>query len=100
MNWLVVTVVGVGTFAMRASFIGGLGKRKLPLWAERPLRYVAPAVLAALVLPAVILREGNLDITPLGNPRFLAAVLASIVAWRVRNVAAVIVVGMTSLWLL
>jgi len=99
-NWLVVVVIGVGTYALRLSFIGLLGTRPMPLWARRPLRFVAPAVLAALVVPAVVLSEGSMDVTPLGNPRFLAAVVATLVAWRLKSVAGVIVVGMSLLWIL
>lgn len=99
-DWLVVLVIGVGTYVLRLSFIGLLGTRPMPIWAQRPLRFVAPAVLAALVVPAVVLAEGAVDVTPLGNPRFLAAVAAALVAWRLKNVAGVIVVGMSLLWVL
>lgn len=99
-DWLIVVVIGVGTYLLRFSFIGALGTRPMPIWAQRPLKYVAPAVLAALVLPAVFLVDGAPDVTPLGNPRFTAAVAAGLVAWRLKNVAAVIVVGMTFLWIL
>jgi branched-subunit amino acid transport protein len=99
-DWLVVVVIGVGTYALRLSFIGILGTRPLPIWAQRPLRFVAPAVLAALVLPAVALAEGSVDVTPVGNPRFLAALTAALVAWRLKNMAGVITVGMGLLWIL
>lgn len=99
-DWLVVVIIGVGTYALRLSFIGLLGTRPMPLWAQRPLRFVAPAVLSALAVPAVVLAEGSVDVTPLGNPRFLAAVAAALVAWRLKNVAGVIIVGMGLLWVL
>lgn len=95
-----VATIGVGTYLLRLSFIGVLGTRPMPVWAQRPLKYVAPAVLAALVLPAVTLVDGSVDLSPLGNPRFLAAVVAGLIAWRLRSVAAVIVVGMGLLWVL
>lgn len=99
-NWLVVIIIGVGTYLTRLSFIGALGARAMPVWAQRPLKFVAPSVLAALVVPAVLLRDGNVDVTLAGNPRFLAALVAGIVAWRLKSVAAVIVVGMGLLWIL
>ena len=99
-QWLIVIAIGIGTYLLRFSFIGLLGTRPMPVWAQRPLKYVAPAVLAALVLPAVVLVDGRADLTPLGNPRFLAAVVAGMVAWRIKNVAAVILVGMSLLWVL
>ena len=95
-----VIIIGIGTYALRLSFIGLLGTRPMPIWAQRPLRFVAPSVLAALVVPAVVLAEGSVDITPLGNPRFLAAAAAALVAWRLKNVAGVIFVGMGLLWVL
>ena len=98
--WLTVVSVGIGTYLARVSFIGALGKHRLPPSVERALDYVAPAVFAALVFPTVLLPEGSIDLAPTTNPRFLAAALAAVVAWRLRSVAAVIVVGMGALWML
>lgn len=98
--WWTVAIIGVGTYLTRLSFVGALGQRRLPSWAERPLKYVTPAVLAALVVPAVLLRDGAVDMTPGGNPRFLAAVIAGGVVLRFKSVSWAIVVGMSSLWLL
>jgi len=98
--WGAVFIIGVGTYLTRLSFIGAFGERAMPVWMERPLRYVAPAVLGAIVLPAVVLPEGLLDLAPASNPRFLAAVIAGAVAVRVKNVSAVIAVGMGALWII
>lgn len=98
--WSAVVVIGVGTYLTRLSFIGAFGERQMPTWLERPLRYVAPAVLGAIVLPAVAMPNEVIDLAPASNPRFLAAVVAGAVAARWRNVSLVIAVGMGSLWLL
>lgn len=98
--WVTVAIIGVGTYLTRLSFVGALGQRTLPTWAERPLKYVAPAVLAALMLPAVLLRDGSVDVLPASNPRLLAAVVAAIVVLRFKSVSWAIVVGMSTLWLL
>ncbi len=98
--WLIVVAVGAGTYFARLSFIGALGRRRLPPVAERALDYVAPAVFAALVFPAVVLREGSVDVAPATNPRLLAAALAALVAWRSKSVVAVFAVGMGALWIL
>ena len=74
--------------------------REMPAWMELPLRYVAPAVLGAIVLPAVVMPDGVIEFTPTVNPRFLAAVIAGAVAYKWRNISLVIVVGMASLWVL
>jgi branched-subunit amino acid transport protein len=96
----VIVTIGVGTYLLRLSFVGIIGDRTMPDWAMVPLRYVAPAVLAALVAPAVLLRDGSLDVVPATNPRAIAALLALVVAWKTKNVAAVIVAGMAVVWLL
>jgi branched-subunit amino acid transport protein len=98
--WLIVIAVGIGTYGARVSFIGALGHRRLPAAVERALEYVAPAVFAAIVFPAVFLPEGSIDLAPSTNPRFIAATLAALVAWRLKSVVAVIVVGMGALWIL
>lgn len=98
--WGAVIAIGIGTYLTRLSFIGAFGEREMPVWLERPLRYVAPAVLAAIVLPAVVMPDGAVDLIPATNPRFLAAVIAGAIALKWRNVSLVIAVGMGSLWLL
>ena len=98
--WLVVVVIGLGTYLTRLSFVGLLGARALPRWAERPLQFVAPAVLAALVAPAVMLRDGAFQAAPAVNPRLYAALLAGLVAWRFKNLSMAVVVGMGALWIL
>lgn len=98
--WVAVIIIGVGTYLTRLSFIGAFGGREMPPWMELPLRFVAPAVLGAIVLPAVVMPEGVIEFAPAVNPRFLAAAIAGVVAFRWRNVSLVIGVGMASLWLI
>ena len=98
--WAAVVVIGIGTYLTRLSFIGAFGEREMPAWLERPLRYVAPAVLGAIVLPAVVMPSGVIDFAPSSNPRFVAGLVAMAVAIRFRNVTLVIAVGMGALWIL
>lgn len=98
--WVAVIVIGLGTYLTRLSFIGAFGERAMPAWMEVPLRYVAPAVLGAIVLPSVVMPDGVVDLVPAANPRFLAAVIAAAVAVRWRNVSVVIAVGMAALWVI
>lgn len=51
--WMIVVVLGVGTFLIRWSFLGALGDRQFPAWVLRMLRYTPVAVLPALVAPLV-----------------------------------------------
>ena len=47
-----------------------------------------------------MLTDGSVDLSPVTNPRFIAAVVAGLVTWRLKNVVWAIVVGMGMLWLL
>ena len=52
--WTVVVGLGIGTFLIRFSFLGAIGRRKLPEWVLRHLRYTGVAVLPGLVAPLVL----------------------------------------------
>ncbi len=94
-TWVAIVLAGVGTFAMRASFL--LAARRLaevPPGVQRILRQIPPAALASLVLPALLRPEGELD---LWQPELAAGILAGIVGWRTRSTALTLVVGMTAL---
>ena len=97
--WLVIIVVGVFTFATRASFILLQGEREFPEGLSRALRFVPAAVLSAIIWPAVFAPDQQLDLSP-GNLRIFAAAVAVLIAWRTRNILATIAAGMATLWLL
>jgi branched-subunit amino acid transport protein len=96
--WTTIILAGIGTFAMRASFIAAADRfATVPPWGQRILRQIPPAALASLVIPAMVRPEGEID---LSHPRFLAGLVATFVAWRTKNVAATLVVGMGAVMLL
>lgn len=93
--WLTIVLASLGTFVLRASFLVVAERLvDLPPLTQRILRQIPPAVLAALVLPALVRPEGSLD---LWQPRLLAGVVAAAVSWRTRNVGLTLVVGMAVL---
>jgi branched-subunit amino acid transport protein len=90
--WVAITLSGIGTYAMRASFLVFAHRlADVPPGIQRLLRQIPPAALAAIVVPALLRPEGQLD---LSQPRLVAGVVAGLVAWRTRNIAATLVVGM------
>jgi branched-subunit amino acid transport protein len=93
--WLAIGLSGVGTYAMRASFLAFAHRlAEVPPWAQRLLRQIPPAALASIVVPALLRPGGELGIW---QPRLAAGLLAGLVAWRTRNVALTLVVGMLAL---
>ncbi len=96
--WLLIGVIGSGTFLIRFSLIA-LSDRAdhIPVSARRALRFIPPAVLAALAAPSFLMPDGSLDVT---NLRLLAGLVAGLVSWKTRSVLWTIVSGMTALWIL
>jgi branched-subunit amino acid transport protein len=70
---------------------------EIPPRLSRVLRQIPPAALASLVVPALLRPNGQVD---LFQGRLWAGVLAALVAWRTRNIAITLVVGMGVLILL
>lgn len=96
--WTTILLAGAGTFAMRASFVAVAHRlTELPPLVHRILRQIPPAALASLVLPALVRPEGSFD---LFQARLAAGVIAGVVAWRTRNAALTLVVGMGVLLIL
>lgn len=98
--WFIVLAGGLGTFALRLSFIQLADRIALPRPFIRALRFVPAAVLSAIILPAVLrLPDGTMSYA-LDNPRLLAAIGATLIAWATRNALVTILGGMALFWLL
>jgi len=97
--WLVMLAGGLLTYLTRLSFIALFGKIAMPVWLERSLRFVPPAVLSAIIFPELILTGGHLDFS-LGNTRLLAGLVAVMVAVWKRNLLLTILAGMIVLLVL
>ncbi|MGE8045925.1 AzlD domain-containing protein [Pseudomonas monteilii] len=98
-QWLVFTAIGLGTFALRLSFVELHGMLRLPAGLRRALVYVPASVLAALVLPAVVF-QGKPALFDWANPQLPAALVAGWVAWKTRSTLLTLTSGMAVLWIL
>lgn len=92
-----VVVVGVLTYVMRAGLILALAEAQLPAWLLRMLRYVAPAVLAALTVSLIADPESPNRGVSLAEVSGLLVALP--VAWKSRNLIATLAAGMGTFWL-
>lgn len=90
--WVAIVLAGIGTYAMRASFLVFADRLvDVPPGIQRLLRQIPPAALASIVMPALLRPEGHIDLT---HPRLAAGIVAALVAWRTRNIALTLLVGM------
>lgn len=94
-SWAAIVLAGAGTFAMWASFLAAAHRlAEVPPAVRRVLRQIPPAALASLVLPALVRPGGELSFA---QPHLAAGVVAGLVAWRTRNVALTLAVGLLGL---
>ncbi|RMH49249.1 MAG: AzlD domain-containing protein [Alphaproteobacteria bacterium] len=95
--WLVIVLLGLGTYLVRFSFLGLLGRRALPEWVLRHLRYTPVAVMPGLVAPLVLWPAATDGAT---DPARLAAALVTLgVGLKTRNVLLSILLGGLTLYL-
>jgi branched-subunit amino acid transport protein len=97
---LLVGGMAVVTFLIRYPVLVLVGKIPLPDRVFRALRYVPPAVLAAIIVPAVLMPDGaNIDLSPT-NSYLVAGIASALIAWRTKNLLLTIVLGMAIFLLL
>lgn len=91
MIWVVIALIALGGFALRAAFL------VLPLRAELPPRVqfvlglVPAAALSALVVPALLQPEGQFDLIA---PAPLAGLIALAFSLRFGNLALTMAIGL------
>lgn len=97
-EFLLIAGMAVATMASRIPLLVWLSKRNLPVAWFRALRYVPPAVLAAIILPAVLVVDGKLTFA-VSNAPLAAGIVAALVGWRTRSLLLTILGGMAMLFI-
>lgn len=96
-HWIVILGVAAVTFGLRASFIVFADPHRFPRAFRQALAFVAPSVLAAIVVPGLVAPNGAIELG-LANPRWIAGLFAVAIAVKLRTPLAAIVAGMAALW--
>ncbi|MBW2408642.1 MAG: AzlD domain-containing protein [Deltaproteobacteria bacterium] len=86
------------TFGIR-YFVFALANRiRMAAWIETSLKYIPPAVLIAITVPAVVLPKGQWHLAP-SNPYLIAAIVTTVAGILTRNLLATIAIGLTAFFL-
>ena len=96
-SWGIVFALAAGTFLIRYSFIGLFANRDIPPWLEHALKFMVPAIFAAIVCSGVVMHGGK--IAGFEHwPRYLAALFGFGVALKTNgNIVWTVVGGMGAL---
>jgi branched-subunit amino acid transport protein len=94
---LLIAGMIAATFISRYPVLYLAGRRPFPDRLASILRYVPPAVLIAIAVPSVVIRNGEFSLS-LSNEYLVAAVVTVLVAWRSGRLLLSILLGMIALW--
>ncbi len=92
--WLAIVLAGLVTYAVRVAFFLVAGRMTTLRPAVREvLRMIPAAALAALAIPPLLRPDGAATALTLVSAELAAGIVAGLVAWRTRNLALTIGVG-------
>lgn len=96
--------MAIVTFSIRYLLLAISNRVKLSAQLIQALRYIPPAVLTAIIVPATLIPSGEEIILSYTNARLIGAIMAVIVSWYSKNLLLTILVGMLTFfawqWLL
>lgn len=98
MNSQIMLLIAGGalvTYLTRFPLMLLAGKKKIPEKLAKWMSYIAPAVMTALIVPPIFIRQENLDFS-MANDYFIAAVITAFSAYFVKNMLMVIMIGLAS----
>ena len=82
------------TFSIRFVMFAFAGKISFPNWLAKSLKFVPPAVLTAIIIPAVVMPNGVVELS-LTNNYLMAALFAFVIALATKSLLKTIGLGMT-----
>mgnify|MGYP000438589678 CR=1 FL=1 len=97
-GWTVLTIFGLAivTVITRSFFFLSSKPWTLPAWAQRGLHYAPIAALAAVIVPEIVMTQGQL-IGTWHDARVFAALAGGAYFWWRRDILGTILVGMAVL---
>ena len=98
-EFIMIAGMALVTFTPRYGVLALLGRVEMPKPLFKALRFVPVAVLSAIIVPDLLLKDNNLYFAP-QNSFLVAGIVGAVVSWRTKNLLLTIVVGMAAflLW--
>lgn len=90
--WLIFGMFVI-TFGIRFVMFAFAGKITFPVWMQQSLKFVPPAVLTAIVVPAVVMPYGDIDVS-FTNVYLLAAIISVVISLVTKSLLKTIFFGM------
>lgn len=96
----IVLIVGMAavTFVTRYPVMAYFGRLEMPETILQALRFVPPAVLTAIIVPMMVMPDGEQIAINATNPALFGGAAAALVAWRTQSLPLTIGAGMAIFW--
>lgn len=91
--FFIIAGMALVTFATRFSCVALFRQTGMPDWLERWLKHIPTAILTALIVPALVMPKGHIDIS-FTNHYLLAGLIAAFAAYKTRNIITTLSLGM------
>lgn len=91
--------MAIVTFLIRYPLLAISSRIRLPSQLIRALTYLPPAILTAIIVPAVLIPSGDEISFSYTNAKLVGAIAAAITGWLTKNLLATIVSGMVVFFL-
>lgn len=97
-EWILILGMAFVTFSIRYVLLALASRIELPELLKESLKFIAPAVLTAITVPAVLMPSGEMAVS-LRNPYLISAGLAVVAGILSKNVLITIVVGLSGFFI-
>lgn len=91
---LLVLGMTLVTFAMRYPALALISKITIPSPILAALKFIPPAVLTAIIVPALLAPTDNRINIAITNDYLIAGIVTAVVAWRSKNLLLTLAIGM------
>lgn len=98
-EWIMILGMVAVTFSVRYFLLGLAERIRMPRLMEASLAYIPPAVLIAIILPAILLPKGHWDVS-LQNPYLTSSIIAAIAGVLSKRLLVTIAVGLAAFFAL
>ncbi|WP_069998076.1 AzlD domain-containing protein [Cellulosilyticum sp. I15G10I2] len=98
---LIVIILGAGlaTYFTRFPLLVISGNREIPPRVTKFMSYIAPAVLTSLIVPAIFIKQGHIDIS-FNNNYIVASVITALSAYCSKNMLLSVITGICTVGIL
>ena len=93
-EFYLIGAMAIITFLIRYPLLAFSSRIKLPPQIIEALEYLPPAILTAIVVPAVLMPTGDKILLSYTNAKLIGAIAAILIGWRTKNLLATIIGGM------